>query len=891
MESERRTRKSRIDPKLRSLGWQVVPFDLEVPLRNLNNCAIEEYPTENGPADYAFCVDGQIIGVVEAKKLTLGPQNVLTQAQRYSRGLTSSLLNYDGHRAPFLYSTNGEVIWFQDARHKLSRSRKVTQFHTPTALREKLEHDFDAATDWLETHANDHSWLRPYQVEANDAIEKAIAERKRKMLVAMATGTGKTFTLVNQVYRLMKSGVGQRILFLVDRRALAAQAVRAFASFEPEPGLKFDKIYEVYSQRFQRGDFDEAEKFDPKALPPSYLIDPKQGDAFVYVSTIQRMTINLFGRDAVFNIGDEPIDEDAEKLDIPIHAFDVIIADECHRGYSTGELSVWRKTLDHFDAIKIGLTATPAAHTKAYFKEVVYRYEYERAVREGFLVDYDVVTVMSNVRMKGVFLTEGEQIGIIDPSSGAEQLDQVEDERQFDTGEIEQKVTAPESNKKILEEIKGYAVEHQERYGRFPKTLIFAVNDLPHTSHADNLVDIARDVFGQGDSFVQKITGRVDRPLQRIREFRNRPEPHVVVSVDMLTTGVDIPDLEYIVFLRPVKSRILFEQMLGRGTRKGEKFPDKSHFTVFDCFDGTLLEYFRNATAITAEPPEKETRTIKQIIDDVWDNRDRDYNIRCLVRRLQRIDKEMSGLARELFAAYIPNGDMASYAAELATRLRKDFTGTMSLLRKPDFQDLLVSYPRAARTFIIGYEVKDEVSSAWLVRGLDGEEYKPEDYLAAFARFVKENPAHVEAIEILLERPRGWGTEALGELRQKLGATNERFTVDNLQKAHKVRYDKALVDIISMVKHAAREQEPLFTASERVHRAFETVTAGKQFSDEQQKWLERIRHHLVENLSIDRNDFENVPVFTRFGGWGRANKTFNNQLDNLLNELNEAIAA
>lgn len=868
-----------------------MPFNPGRPLGFYENCAIEEYPTDNGPADYALCVHGQIVSVIEAKKVTLGPQNVLTQAHRYSRGLRNGTYNFDGHYVPFLYSTNGEVIWFQDVRHSLSRSRQIHQFHTPSALKEMLERNFQDCCDWFQSNTNTHPRLRPYQIEANNEIENAIAERKRKMLVAMATGTGKTFTLVNQVYRLMKSGVGRRILFLVDRRALAAQAVRAFASFEPEPGLKFDKIYEVYSQRFQREDFDEAEKFDPKTLPQSYLLDPKQGDAFVYVSTIQRMTINLFGRDAIFNIGDEPIDDDAEKLDIPIHAFDVIIADECHRGYSTGELSVWRKTLDHFDAIKIGLTATPAAHTKAYFKDVVYRYEYERAVREGFLVDYDVVTIKSDVRMNGVFLTEGEQIGMIDPTSGAEQLDQVEDERQFDTAEIEQKVTAPESNKKILEEIKGYSLEHQERYGRFPKTLIFAVNDLPHTSHADNLVDIARDVFGLGDSFVQKITGRVDRPLQRIREFRNRPEPHVVVSVDMLTTGVDIPDLEYIVFLRPVKSRILFEQMLGRGTRKGEKYPDKSHFTVFDCFDGTLLEYFRSATAITAEPPEKELRTIKQIIDDVWENRDRDYNIRCLVRRLQRIDKEMSGAARDLFAAYIPNGDMASYAAELANKLRKDFTGTMSLLRKPEFQDLLVNYPRAPRTFVIAYEAQDEVSSAWLVRGLDGKEYKPEDYLAAFARFVTENPAHVEAIEILLDRPRGWNTDALDELRKKLSATNERFTLDNLQKVHKVRYDKALVDIISMVKHAAREREPLYTASERVQRAFDTVSAGKQFTDEQQKWLERIRDHLVENLSIDRDDFENVPVFTRFGGWGRANKTFNNQLDNILRDLNEAIAA
>jgi len=355
VESERQTRNVRIDPFLQRNGWRVVPFDATAPLSSFPNCAIEEYPTDNGPADYALCVDGRIIGVVEAKKLTLGPQGVLTQAERYSRGCSTSLLNYDGFRVPFLYSTNGEVIWFHDVRHTLNRSRQIKQFHTPDALRDLFDHRLDAASEWLATNPNSHSRLRPYQVEANNAIELAIAARSRLMLVAMATGTGKTFTMVNEVYRLMKSGVGRRILFLVDRRALAAQAVRAFASFEPEPGLKFDKIYEVYSQRFQREDFGEDEKFDPKVLPSSYLLQPKQGNAFVYVCTIQRMTINLFGRDADFNSGDEQLDDDEEKLDIPIHAFDVIIADECHRGYTSGEISIWRKTLDHFDAVKIGL--------------------------------------------------------------------------------------------------------------------------------------------------------------------------------------------------------------------------------------------------------------------------------------------------------------------------------------------------------------------------------------------------------------------------------------------------------------------------------------------------------------------------------------------------------
>jgi len=689
----------------------------------------------------------------------------------------------------------------------------------------------------------------------------------------------------------MKSGAGSRILFLVDRRALAAQAVRAFASFEPEPSKKFDRIYEVYSQRFHRDDLDEDQRFDPKVLPGAYLVNPKPKHAFVYISTIQRMAVNLFGRQAVWSAEEGGIDEDAEQLDIPIHAFDVIIADECHRGYTTAEMSLWRNTLDHFDAIKIGLTATPAAHTKAYFRDVVYRYEYSRAVREGYLVDYDVVNVRSNVRMDGVFLKEGEAVEVVDPDTGNDRLDQLEDEREFASSEVEQTVTSPDSNRKILEEVKKYALEHEQKYGRFPKTLIFAANDLQHTSHADQVVELAVDIFGRGQAFVRKITGRVDRPLQEIRQFRNRPEPSVVVSVDLMSTGVDIPDLEFIVFLRPVKSRILFEQMVGRGTRKGEKYPDKSHFTVFDCFDGTLLEYFRQSTAITADPPEKPARTIREIIDDIWANRDREYNVRCLVKRLQRIEKEMAAEARGLFAAYIPEGDVGRFAAGLPARLRSSFMETMNLLRDGAFQDLLVTYPRRKRIFLRAIENVDEVSSQYHICDGTGRQYKPEDYLEAFARFVRENPARVQAIRILLDRPQDWSTAALKELREKLVASPERFTVELLQKAHQLRYDKALVDIISMVQHAAREQAPLLTAEERVERAFQNITARWVFTDQQRQWLDRIRAHLIENLSIDQEDFEASPVFARAGGWKPADRAFDGKLDRLLKALNEAIAA
>lgn len=888
-ESEWRTRKLRIDKRLKAAGWTPTPFHDGRPLEAYGSArAVEEFETDSGPADYLLTDTGSPLAVTEAKKVSLGPRNALTQAIRYSETLPTSPFDFDGRRVPFGYSTNGEQIFFQDLRRPDSYSRRVSGFHTPNALHEYLDRDDEAALDWLRVHPNDHPRLRAYQKEATDAIEQALGAGKRQMLVAMATGTGKTFTVASEIYRLMKSGLAKRVLFLVDRRALAAQAVTTLAAFEPEPGLKFDQIYEVYSQRFKREDFDEKEKFDPKVLPTKYLTDPQPGHAFVYVCTIQRMGINLFGwQNAFESSSSEPDDEaDATELDIPIHAFDVVIADECHRGYTAAEISKWRAVLDHFDAVKIGLTATPAAHTKAYFTDVVYRYEYERAVREGYLVDYDAVKISSGVRMNGLFLKEGEQVGIIDPETGREALDAVEDEREFDSSAVEREVTSPDSNRKIVAEIVRYAAEHEKTTGHFPKTLIFAVNDLPHTSHAEQLVDLCRKAFGRGDAFVQKITGRVtDRPLQRIREFRNRPSPGVAVTVDMLSTGVDIPALEFIVFLRPVKSRILFEQMLGRGTRLCPEI-DKSHFTVFDCFGGTLLEYFRQATAFTTEPPLKPSRSFAEIVEAVYRNEDRAYNVRCLVKRLQRVAKEISGEGREMLETFVANGDIGAFAKTLPQLLGQDFKGTMALLRDTTFQDILEHYPRAKRGFVVAYDTEDQVASEYLFRTSDGRTLKPEDYLTAFGSFVREKADEVEAIRILHSRPQGWSTAALTELRRVLASRPERFTEENLRKA----YHAELADIISMVKDAGR-REPLMTAQERVTRAIARVTAGKTLTKEQQDWLDLIARHLVVNLAIEREDFDELPIFTRVGAWSRANKVFEGQLEALLSKINEAIAA
>jgi type I restriction enzyme R subunit len=880
---ERATRKRWIDRALMEAGWlPIVPYDQRAS-RDL--VVFEEYPTVNGPADYALFHDGQPLAIVEAKRRAIGPQNVLQQAQRYARGLSDSPFNFHGFRVPFVYSTNGEITWFQDLRDPHSRSRQVRKFHTPSALREMLARDLVATSDWLRANPVDHPILRPYQREAIESVEVALGHGKRRMLLAMATGTGKTLTAIALLYRLMKSGYARRVLFLVDRRALAAQAVVAFARFEAEPGLKFNQIYEVYSQRFRREDLEE-QRFDPKVLPTSYLTNPDVGHAFVYVSTIQRMLLNLFGRAGETGWGGDQDDEsDAGILDIPIHAFDAIIADECHRGYTASEIGQWRQGLDHFDGIKIGLTATPAAHTTAYFGDIVYRYDYDRAVREGYLVDYDPIVIRSEITLNGAFLRPGEEVALQDRETGQLRFELLEDARELPPAELDQEWTALDRDRKIIKEVAAYLRQQEKDRLSFPKTLVFAHNDLPHVSHADRLVNLLRDEFGRGDAFVQKITGSptVDRPLQRIREFRNRPEPGIAVTVDMLSTGVDIPALENIVFLRPVKSRILFEQMMGRGTRRCDEI-GKTKFSVFDAIG--VLEYFARATAFTADPPTKPTRPITDVIQAIYNNEDRDYNVRLLVRRLQRIARDVSGEGRERFKQFIPDGDIAAFARDLPRAIDEDWAATMKVLLDQEFQSLLVDYPRARQPFLYADSAEDYVVSGYLIRTADGQFVRPDDYLVAFEQFVRENPDHIEAIRILLERPSGWRTDVLSELRQKLAARPEVFTEDRLRRA----YQHELADIISLVKHAAKG-EPLLSAEERVDRAMARVRAGKTFTPEQERWLELVHNHLIENLVIDQEDFT-LYTFTRAGAtWGRVDHDFGGRLEDLLAQVNEAMAA
>ncbi|MBN1981844.1 MAG: DEAD/DEAH box helicase family protein [Chitinivibrionales bacterium] len=887
-ESEAKTRKIRIDEKLKSslLNWTIISNDEVSDYSALTAHVVEEYPTESGPADYALFVEGKLLGIIEAKKISVGAGNVLEQAKRYARGVPATVGEWREYKVPFLYSTNGELIFHLDVRKKENTAHQLIDFHSPLALLDKFNRDTDTAERWFsERPVQEITRLRPYQVGTIEAIENGICNGKRTMLIAMATGTGKTFTLVSAIYRLLKSGYAKRILFLVDRRALAAQTVSAISAFETPEGLKLDRDYEVYSQKFKREDLEEGSSFDSKALPEEYLTHPQEKHTFIYVSTIQRMSINLLGKEAV---ADFEYDVDAQKLDIPINAFNVIIADECHRGYSASETGRWKYVLDYFDAVKIGLTATPATHSLAMFKNKVFSYSTEQAILDGYLVDYEAVKIKSDIHINGAFLKEGEMVGEIDMDTGVELLDELEDEREFSANEIEQKITSPDSIKKIVGAIKKYTDQHEAAHKRFPKMLIFAVNDLPHVSHADEVVRTCKEVYGQGDDFVMKITGSptVDRPLQKIRQFRNRPEPKIVVTVDMLTTGVDIPAIEMVVFMRMVKSRILWVQMLGRGTRLCPEI-NKEKFTIFDCFDGGLIEYFKNATDFNVDL-KKETIPLPEIVERIYDNRDREYNINRLIKRLRRIEKTMGAEAREAFSKYIPDGDMKAFADGLKNTIENNFTKTLDLLRNKEFQKLLEDYPRPKRVFFKGYDIVDTVEDEVMFRVADGYQ-KPQDYLKLFEAFVKNNPEHIEAIEVLLSRPATWNTDALDELREKLRKSD--FSEKDLQRGHELVYKKPLADIISMVKHASNYEVPILTAQERVEKAVAKLIKRHTFSEEQLNWLSYIKEHLIENLAISREDFEIMPVFERRGGLTRARQIFGDDFEPLIQAINEALAA
>ncbi|MEM6353955.1 MAG: type I restriction-modification system endonuclease, partial [Cyanobacteria bacterium P01_D01_bin.14] len=552
---ERETRRM-IDRQLSEAGWEVnsevLTYGNSTRPQKGKHLAIAEWPTADGRADYILFVGLQAVGAIEAKRKRKDVYGVIDQAKRYSRGYQIKADETLGgpwgdYQLPFVFATNGREflhqletksgIWFCDVRRPANLRRPLRSWYSPAGLIDTLAQDIDKAHEQLKQASFNYGFdLRDYQIRAIRAVEAALAEDQRNLLLAMATGTGKTKTCIALVYRLLKTKRFRRILFLVDRTALGEQASNAFKDTRMESWQTFADIFDLKELK------DAAPDRDTK----------------VHIGTVQSFVKRLL----------YPSD-DTEPL--TADQYDCIVVDECHRGYlldrelSDNELtfrdfkdyvSKYRVVLEYFDAVKIGLTATPALHTKEIFGDPVFAYSYREAVIDGYLIDHEPpIRPITALAEDDIVWQPGEDVQYIDTKTGQLDLINAPDEIRVEVEQFNRQVITPEFNRVVCDFL---AEQIDPEMG---KTLIFCVND----NHADLVTDLLKKALAEqygsiDDDDVMKITGAADQPLALIRRYKNEVSPKIAVTVDLLTTGIDVPAICNLVFLRRVKSRILYEQ-------------------------------------------------------------------------------------------------------------------------------------------------------------------------------------------------------------------------------------------------------------------------------------------------------------------------------------------
>lgn len=872
----------RIDQQLRDAGWEadseLLRHSLGIRPQKSKDMAIAEWPTAEGPADYVLFVGLIPVAVVEAKKANEDLAGKVGQAKRYSRGfLVETGMNspggpWDKHALPFCFSTNGRPylrqletksgIWFCDVRKPTNLSRAIEGWYTPAGLEALLKADTDAAQAKLAAEPTDYLPLRDYQLTAVRAVEDAIAAGSRAMLVAMATGTGKTVTCLGMIYRLLKSGRFRRILFLVDRTSLEQQAFEKFEAIKLDGLHAITKIYDVK----RLGD-----------LVP----DP---NTRLHFGTVQGMVKRvLYANDT------------AEVP--PVDAYDCIIIDECHRGYtidrelSDAELtfrdeadyiSKYRRVLDHFDAVKIGLTATPAKHTEDIFGPPVTQYSYRQAVIDGWLVDHEPpLQIVTRLARDGINWSKGELIEFIVPRRDPSEIHQesAPDAVNIEIDEFHRKVITESYNKVVC------AVLAAHIDPTLPgKTIIFCVND----AHADLVVTLLKQAFqtqyGQvEDDAVMKITGKSDKPLQLIKRFQNERLPNVAVTVDLLTTGIDVPAVTNLVFLRRVRSRILYEQMLGRGTRLCDDLPEgKTAFRIFDAVNlyAALLPHSEMRPVVTQ--PKVKFAQLAAELHTLTDGNARNEvydqflaKLRAKRRVLESNDVNLDGC--EKLTGMTPK-KFVEHMASLSPEKARDWFQTHP--KVPEFLDLARLAPD--RVFLSSHA--DEVVQIEHGYGANGQQ--PGDYLESFRKFVNENADTITALRIVTQRPRDLTRQALKDL--KIALQDAGYSETQLQTAWRdTRNEDIAATIIGYVRHVMTG-ETLKPYKERVAAAMKTILASRPWTPPQRKWLEKIGKQLENETVVDREAFDKGQ-FQADGGFNRLNKVFNGELESILGQIAETI--
>jgi len=923
---EQRARE-RIDVMLAASGWLVQDYKSYNPSAG-RGIVLREVPLKDGRCDYLFLVDRQALGILEAKKEGTLLSTVADQSAHYGANLPDFLKSPTV--LPFFYESTGIETYFRDDRDPHPRSRRVFSFHRPETLAA-----WAAEPDTLRARLArmpidsplSPERMRECQVEANSGLEESLAADHPRSLIQMATGSGKTYTACAFTYRLIKNAGAKRILFLVDRANLGRQAKGEFDQYiTPDSGRKFTELYNV--QHLTSNKIDDVPR--------------------VTICTIQRLYSMLRGEEI-----DEDLDEksgfelaaaDDRPRDvaynpaIPIEFFDFLVVDECHRSI----YNLWRQVLEYFDAYLIGLTATPSKQTFGFFNQnLVTEYGHERAVADGVNVGYEVYRIKTEVTEGGAKVDKGFYVDKRSRETRARRWEKLDEDLAYEASQLDRSVVSESQIRTVIKEFKdALATDLFPGRTMVPKTLIFCKDD----SHAEDVVHIVREIFGRGNDFAKKITYKAWNPETKryeksdslIQEFRTSPQLRIAVTVDMIATGTDIKPLECLLFLRDVRSRVYFEQMKGRGTRvltptdlqavSGAAARAKTHFVIVDAVG--VCESDK-----TDSRPLERQRSVafKDLLLGVALGKRDEDSLTTLASRLTRLDREISREQQEKIAALAGGKPLAQLsralldamdpdkAAERATGkpgaspsevVPEDLDAARNQLvveactpfDLPDLREALACAKQEAEQTIDTVTVDRLIS-----RGFDAAaKDKAAALVTTFRDYIEQHTAEITALQLLYSRPykQRLTEPMLKELENKLREQHAAWTEDNLWNAFAAAKPGQVkgrsqagrfADLVSLVRFALEQQPVLEPFAESVTTRFnewlmDKAKAGVKFTSDQLSWLQLIRDHIATAISIEPDDLELSP-FNQRGGLGKAHQLFGEELPELLEELNSALAA
>lgn len=898
-----------IDEQLRKYGWEAdtnnIRYSKGTRPQKSKNFAIAEWPTDskvskNGYADYALFVGLQLVGIVEAKKANIDIPSVIDyQCKDYAQLIKPEhneyvIKQWGSYKVPFVFATNGRKylkqietksgIWFLDLRNNSNAPKALQGWISPQGIMELLEKDISSANATLQNtpfdllRDPDGLNLREYQIRAIEAAEKAVIDGKQTVLLSMATGTGKTRTILGMIYRFIKSDRFKRVLFLVDRTALGEQAADVFREVKIEELMTLDSIYNIKG-------LDEKE------------IDK---ETKIHIATVQSLVkrILYLESDTMPSVTD----------------YDLIVVDEAHRGYILDKemsetemlyrnqddyISKYRTVIEYFDAVKVALTATPALHTTEIFGKPVFNYSYREAVIDGYLVDHDAPhNIKTKLRVEGINYQKGEQLAIYDPVTGEVMNSaDLEDDMKFEIDSFNREVITEPFNRTVLNEI-AWDLNPDGK----GKTLIYAVDD----NHADLIVKILKGIYSEGgvdNDAVMKITGSVaggnkKKISEAIKRFKNESNPKVVVTVDLLTTGIDVPEIVNLVFMRRIKSRILFEQMLGRATRLCPAI-GKTNFEIYDPVGVyESLQDVSNMKPVVTNP----STTFEDLLSGLSVAKTDDekaYLIDTIVAKLQRKRSNVSEKALEQFIYLTGGQDIDSFAKSIRNNNVKrspDFLETVGvpLVSSTEMSSLVDDIIKNKEAFLILDRDKvqhkrpviidnhpDEVIER--TRGY-GEGQKPEDYLESFKEFISTNLNTIAALKTVCTKPSELTRESLKGLKHELDRHN--FTENQLNTAWKEMTSQDIVaDIIAFIRQQALGSN-LISHETRVKNAFAKLRLNHTFNKTQLDWLNRIEKAMLEETVLDKQIFE-IGAFKNAGGFTIIDRRFGGKLNEIIVELNK----